>query len=227
MQGFGFAQLADHLLVDSASLEKGSLPEFGGNDPVARVAGKPQEEGIHVQNLAAGGIDDYNAVGSRLEKPPVAGFGRLLALGDIEQRQQHAFDVILRRPVWPDPQRVRTAVGILHFTLSRSEVVEHLLAERGHIRHIDLQPQIAHRPAHVGSQKVEQLLGLRGEPPDAQIAAQHENGDTDGAEEIEQVVVDLLKFGVAALHLLVDRGQFFVGGLEFFLGGQQFLVGAL
>src|SRR5262249_36084947 len=69
---------------------------------------------------------------------------------------------------------------------------------------------VAERPADVGGQQAHDLLGRRGEAADAQVAADHDDGDVHASHQVGQGVVDMGQLEVAVLQLFVDRSQLFV-----------------
>ncbi len=86
---------------------------------------------------------------------------------------------------------------------------------------------VAHRPAHVGRDQVEDLLRRRREAANPQVAADHDDRDIHADQQIDQVVVHPRQLGIAVPQLVVDRDQLFVSGLRLFLGHLQLFVGAL
>ena len=57
---------------------------------------------------------------------------------------------------------------------------------------------------------MEHFLRSGSEAADAQIVPQHQDRHVHAAQQIDQIVIDLAQFQVPALHLRVDRVQFFV-----------------
>ena len=70
--------------------------------------------------------------------------------------------------------------------------------------------QIADGAADVAGHQMERALRSRIEAVDAQLAVEHDDGDVDRGEEIEQVVVRLRQLLIARLQLLVERDQLLV-----------------
>ncbi len=66
-----------------------------------------------------------------------------------------------------------------------------------------------------------------GEAPDATLPVEHQDGELDCVEEVQDVGVDELQVLVAAVELVVHRGELLVGRLELLLGRLQLLVEAL
>ena len=66
-----------------------------------------------------------------------------------------------------------------------------------------------------------------GVAPYAVILVQHQDGDLDRVEEVQDVGVHHLQVLVSAVQLVVHRGELLVGRLELLLGGLQLLVEAL
>ena len=82
------------------------------------------------------------------------------------------------------------------------------------------------RPTSAG-RTFRMLARLGREAADAALAVEDDDRDVDGAEQVDEVAVDLGDLVVAAVQLVVDGGQLLVGRLELLLGGLELLVHAL
>ncbi len=146
---------------------------------------------------------------------------------DIHERHQHPVDLVLGGLVRSHPKRVPVSVPALDLSFQQAALAAHFRDQAVQVGHVDIGPDIADWPAHIGGNQVQQRFRRGGEAPDSPVASHDDNRDAHADQQIAQVVRELAQFRVPVLQLLVQRRQFLVRGLQFLLGGLQFFVGAL
>ena len=134
---------------------------------------------------------------------------------------------MLVRFVGLDAEGKPPSLAVLHLALRDDQGFDHVEHEFFQVGHDPEALDIADRPADVGGAQVENFPGHRRVATNAQVGSQHDDGEVHAAEQVGQIVVQLVQFRVAVLQLLVDGGQLLVGGLQFRFGGLEFLVCAL
>src|SRR5881397_1550805 len=102
-------------------------------------------------------------------------------------------------------------VFVLHLALGLAHSVNDAGNESLQVGQLEIVPQGAERPPHVGGQQVERFFSLRGEAVDGQVAFEQHDGQVGGALEVYQVGVELVKHDVPSGHFLIHGGQLFVG----------------
>jgi hypothetical protein len=70
---------------------------------------------------------------------------------------------------------------------------------------------VVNRAADVGGQEVEDGPRLRRETADAPISIDDDDRDFDAGEDVDEVAVGGVEFGVPRLYLLVESGELLVG----------------
>src|SRR5439155_18477534 len=116
---------------------------------------------------------------------------------------------------------------VLDFAVQGREAIDHAGDQLGDVGHAEIGFDVADRPADVGGDQVKQLFRPGRVTTDAQVAADHDNGDVDSTEQIDQIIIESSQLGVAVAQLVVDRYQFLVRRLGLLLGGLKLLVGTL
>ena len=91
----------------------------------------------------------------------------------------------------------------------------------------DGQGDVGDPPPHLGRCESHELRRAPGEAPDATLSVEHQDGDLDRVQEVQDVGVDELQLLVPAVELVVHRGELLVRRLELLLGRLQLLVQAL
>ena len=116
---------------------------------------------------------------------------------------------------------------VANLQLLDGDRLDHLDHELGQVGDTDPEPDVGDGPAHVGGDQIEHLLGQGSELPDAQIWAQHHDGQVNTGQQVDEIVVAKAELKVAILELLVDGGQLLVARLDLLLRCLQLLVDAL
>src|SRR3954469_11132259 len=93
---------------------------------------------------------------------------------------------------------------VLGLQLLDFQAVNDFLDQHVQVGDVQVGPDGAEGPADVVRDEVEDLFGQGGQPADAQVAADHDDGDVDAGEQVRQVVVELAQLQVAVAQLLVD-----------------------
>ena len=125
-------------------------------------------------------------------------------------------------PEVPEPV-TRELQGVRDDVNRMTELIDELLEVGQNNR----AAQVAEAAPKIGGDEIENPLGGGSEAADGEVAAQHDDGHIDAAEQIGEIVVHLRHFRVAVLQFLVERRQFLIGRLQLLFGGLKFLIGAL
>lgn len=86
---------------------------------------------------------------------------------------------------------------------------------------------VLERSSDIGREQVERLLRRRCQAAHAQIPSDGDHRHARAADEVRQLVRQRVELAIAALKLLIDGGQLFVGRLQFLLGRLELFVRAL
>src|SRR5262249_22894056 len=116
---------------------------------------------------------------------------------DVQQHDGGAVDLAVQGNVGADAQGVPVPLPVLHLRLQRGQGVDDGGDQPGQVLDLEVGLDVADRPAQVGGDEVEELLGGGGEAADAEVAADQDQGDVDPGEQVDQVVVDPGQLGVA------------------------------
>ena len=179
--------------------------------------------GAQHQHRIARRADDRLGVIARLSDFAL----RLFEIGDIDQHQHRAVDLVLERQVRTHAQGIRAPPFVAHLVLPFARAVDHFGHEALEVGQIEIMPHVAEGPPDVAGEEVELFFRLRSETTDGQVAPEEHDREMGGGLEIEQVAVETVQLSVAIGHLLVHGRQLFVGRLKLFLRGLQLFVGAL
>lgn len=68
---------------------------------------------------------------------------------DVLERQNHAINLVILRPVGQDVQQMPVALRVLHFALHRLDALQHFGDRLLQLGHLDVGPDIRKRPANV------------------------------------------------------------------------------
>src|SRR5216117_733924 len=147
--------------------------------------------------------------------------------GDVRQDDHRAVDLVVRRRVGPNPQRIPAAVAISHLALDDGCRIDHVLAHLLQVGEIRTQSDVPDRPADVRRDEAEHLPRHGSKPPDPPVAAEHDDGNIDADEQVVQIVVEQGLVGISVLQLLVHGRELFVDRLELLLRGLELLIRAL
>src|SRR6185312_201772 len=188
-------------------------------------------------------IPDEDRVSRQIDKPlllaqaALALAQRLLdvqALGDVEESDDHAVDLVVDRPVGPDAHIDPTAIAAADFVPDRGQVGQ----DRARILHqtvvFELVRKVRDGPAFVVQRDAEQFGDTLREAFDAQMGIEEQRTDVGRRHQILQIAVRArnrlqlqLQFAIDGLQLLVDRLQLLLAGLELLRGGAVFFVDRL
>jgi len=146
---------------------------------------------------------------------------------DIYDGDDGAVYLVIERPVRKDLELIMNASAVRELPLEGVKVRDHPQDHGLEIGDFDGGIYVGEKAADIAGNESEKLLGFGSEAADGEVAADHDDGDVDAGEQIDEVVVDLGNIEVSASKFVVYGSQFFVGGLQLFLGSFHFLVGAL
>src|SRR5262249_25786467 len=128
----------------------------------------------------------------------LAGLSRYLQLGlvpayrgDVEQREHGPVDLVFDVLVGPDSQRIGVLLVVVHLALADGHGIDHLHDQGLEVRALDVGLDVADGSAHVGGDQVQQLLGRGGEPADLEVRGDHDDGDVNAGQEVDEVAVDV------------------------------------
>src|SRR5262249_52804333 len=119
----------------------------------------------------------------------------------VEQDEHDAVDAIVQRAIGPEAQDVPAPVLVPYLELLHRYRVHDLPDHGGEVRHAETDLDVGDGPAHVGRDQIEHPLRHGGEPPDAQVRPQHDDGELHAGEEVDEVVVSLSELGIAIVEL--------------------------
>ena len=197
------------------------------------VADEPRVLLVDAQQPPGGGLGLAHAHAGHGEDGAVLSFAfvqhALVALErvDVHQHQHGAVHLLVERLVGAHAQREPAPVLVLHLALLRVDGVDDLGDERLEVDNLEAVPDMADGAPDVGDQQVELFFGLGAEAADPQVAAEQHDRLIGRGLHIDQVAAEAVELCVAITHLIVERGELLVGGLQFFLRRGQFLVEAL
>ena len=110
----------------------------------------------------------------------------------------------------PDQRRPLQVLDGQPGILDRLQVVDHAHDHLIEMIEGERQLQVADGAADIPGKQIERTLCSRIEAMDMQGTVEHDDGDVDRAEEIEQVVVGLRQLLIAGLQFLVEGDQLLV-----------------
>lgn len=146
---------------------------------------------------------------------------------DIDEQDHRAVDAVFQSLVRPDTQRIPAPLAVLDLAFPGARRVDHIGQQRLQLGKAEVELDVAERPADVGGDEVEELSRPRCEAPDAEVLPQHDDGHLDAADEVDQIIVELVQLQVAVLQLVIDRSQLLVARLDLLLGRLELFVDAL
>ena len=174
------------------------------------------------EGFSHGGDDGFGEGASGL------GFGEIFFEGvDVLEGEDDAVDAIVGGFVRADAEEEPAVVGVLDVEFFDAEGFEDAVDEVDEVGEEEFDFEVGDGAADVAGEDVEEFDGFGGEAADAEIVAEHDDGEVDGAEEVDHVIAEFLEFEVTVLEFFVEGDEFFVGGLEFLGGGLHFFIGAV
>jgi hypothetical protein len=122
-----------------------------------------------------------------LAEPPLA-FPQLLldlvALGNIDEGEHHAVDLVIDRAVGPQAHVVPAPAAAADFAPDRGEIGKHRAGMLDQVLVLELMGKVGDRPALVGQRDAEQIGHTVGETFDAQTGIEEQRADLGRRSEI-------------------------------------------
>ena len=116
---------------------------------------------------------------------------------------------------------------VLHLLLPDGHALDRVGNQGFEAGKIECRAEVGDRPSHVGGNQIEHRFRARIHAPDAQVAAQNQDGNVDIGDDIVEVIVGERELQVAVPQLFIQCRQFLIGGLQFLFRRFQLFIGAL
>ena len=140
---------------------------------------------------------------------------RLLAAGDVDERNGDAVGGLQLRVVRHHAQQVRLAAFGVDLPFDGCKMLEDTLRVGDEIVVAQRVTQIGERPTLIAGEHLEDLERRRREPYDLERAVEKQRGEPRRLEQQRQITRQATELVQAGLALLMEREQLFVDGLYF------------
>ncbi len=135
-------------------------------------------------------------------------------LGDIVERDDEPFDPVVLGAVRLYPAQVVGVAEAVDRFFPALEIAQNEATGLDQIAAVEFSGQVGDGSADVRLDEVEEALGSRGEPLDAQFFIEENRGDIGAGEQVVYVVVTAFQLRHLGGQLLVHRVEFFVQALQ-------------
>src|SRR6266404_1478894 len=124
--------------------------------------------------------------------------------GTPRDGDHRAVNLVLQRAIGQDSELVADSFRISKLSFQRRIIGHHMQDQRLELRNFDRRVDIQKWTANVPDDQAKKHLRLGREPPDGQVAANHDHGDINASEDVHQIAVGLGDPLIATAQFVVD-----------------------